>query len=77
MGQIVKKWKAIPLGEKRHAGAMVGADLYNSLILYADCMDVDLSWVVRRAFEEFIVNHQEALARDPLQLALDLRETKP
>ncbi len=65
------------MGSKRHAGAMVEAELYNHLILYADSMDVDLSWIVRRAFEEFVQNHQEALELNPLQLALDLRETKP
>jgi hypothetical protein len=63
----------IAAGTEKRAGALLDADLYNGIVEYAAKMEVDLAWIVREAFREFIIRHKSALKANPKQLALDLK----
>jgi len=59
-------------GAHKRAGADLEAMLYNELIEYAEKMDVDLTWIIRRALSHFVEENREKLRNNPTQLALDL-----
>lgn len=59
-------------GQRKRVGADVEAHLYNELLDYSEKMDVDLTWIVRRALDQFTSEYREKLKNNPTQLALDL-----
>ena len=63
-------------GQNKHAGAVLGAPLYNRVVEYAQLMEVDLSWVIRIALEEFVHRHDLDLRENPKQLTLNLGHSR-
>lgn len=63
-------------GATKRAGALLDSRRYNSLIDFASRMEVDVSWVIRQALDEFFRQHEQELLKDPLQLVFDLKLRK-
>jgi hypothetical protein len=59
-------------GQTKRVGADVDAQIYNELLDYSEKMEVHLSWIVRRALDQFTADYREKLLANPTQLALDL-----